>query len=676
MTKIPFTNEQGLPDFKNITIDKIVSTITETITYAKETINSICSVNENPTWNNFSQPLSELDNYCHKVISPITHLTHVDDSKELRKAWDECIPLLAEYSNFVGQNQRLSNRYNLFQSSEEYNSLSIAEKKAVTNSILIFTLSGINLEEDDKKRFTEITNRLSEIKNQFSKNLLDATKGWTKLITDVGNLDGVPETTLVYLKQTATDKDLDGYLITLDHPSYGPILQYATDRALREEVYIASCTKASDQGPNAGKWNNALLMEEIIKLRFEKAALLGYKNHAEVSLIKKMANTTDDVIQFLDDLVSKSKEKAETDNNELKEFVKIHYGYDPLEEWDRSFCIEQLQQSKYSLSDEMVRQYFPADQAVNGLFSVIKYLYKLDIVEAENDNVWHEDVMFFDIYDDGVKIASVYMDLYARSTKQGGAWMGEAIIRYRCKDGTIQLPVAYLNCNFTPPVDGKQSLLTHYDLETLFHEFGHCLHHMLTKVEAYDVSGINGVNWDAVELPSQIMENWCWNKKALNFISCHHETGEIIPDELFNKMIAAKNFMSGTAMLQQMVLSLFDFRLHMEYDRNIRDILLDVRNDILLDPVPEFNRWENSFSHIFSGGYDAGYYSYSWAETLAADAFSEFEKNGIFDQETGQRFRDCILTKGGSKDAMELFVDFMGREPSSDNMLKQKGIIN
>ena len=564
----------------------------------------------------------------------------------------------------------------MFRESDEYNTLSLAEQKSITNSIQSFTLSGINIEGDEKKRFTKITEQLSELTNEFGKNVLDSTQGWSKQIIDEDELDGIPETVLTFLKQNAEEKNLDGYLITLDYPSYDPVLQYTTNRELRKEVYTAYCTRASNEGPNAGKWNNAPLMKEIMQLRFEKAALLGYNSPAEVSLVKKMAESPEQVIDFLNNMVDKSRDKAETDNNELKEFAKTEYGYDPLEEWDRSFCVEQLQQSKYALSDEEVRPYFPADKTIQGMFTVVKQLYGLDIVQVPGIDTWHDDVQFFDIYDNEKKISSMYMDLYARSTKRGGAWMDEAVVRFRNND-TIQLPVAYLNCNFTPPVDGKQSLLTHYELETLFHEFGHCLHHMLTEVETYDVSGINGVNWDAVELPSQIMEYWCWNKEALNMISSHHETGESIPDELFNKMIAAKNFMSGTAMLRQMNLSLFDFRLHMEYnkDTNVRDILIDVRDNVLLDPTPEFNRWENSFTHIFSGGYSAGYYSYKWAEVLAADAFSEFEKNGIFDQETGQRFRSCILAKGGSKDAMELFVDFMGREPEVDALLRQTGII-
>jgi len=540
-----FTGTDGLPAFEKIKPNVIEKTIKDALATARTKIDKLAKSNTNPTWENFSLPLSELDDYMHKILDPVGHLRGVQDSDELREAYEACIPELSEFSTFVGQHTRLSNRYNEFRDSEAYGKLSIEQKKSIDDSILGFTLSGINLDDDAKERFGKISEELSILTNEFSKNSIDATQHWTKHITDVEELDGVPNTALEVLEQAAKDKDLEGYLITLDYPNFSPIMDYCTNRELRKEIALASSTKASDTGPDADLFNNAPLMDRILELKFERAKLLGYENFAEKSVVTKMADNTQEVLDFLVDLKDKAKQRGIDDHNELKTYAEEVLGLDKMESYDVAFISEKIMKEKYDVDSEEVRKYFPHTTVVPGMFEVVKTLYGIEISEREGVDVWHEDVKFYDIFDGGKLIASFYLDMFARSDKRSGAWMGDCLIRWTDEKGNLQLPVAYLTCNFTPPVGDRASLLTHTEVETLFHEFGHGLHHMLTKVEAYDVSGINGVEWDAVEQPSQIMENWCWNKEALTMFSGHFETGDPIPDDLFDKMLAAKNFLSG-----------------------------------------------------------------------------------------------------------------------------------
>ncbi len=479
-------------------------------------------------------------------------------------------------------------------------------------------------------------------------------------------------------EQTAKQKNKDGWIFTLEFPSYIPVMKYSDNADLRKEMYVAYVTRASDQWPHGGQWDNSDIMQEILDLRNQLARLLGFNNFAEYSLEKKMAESTSETMGFLLDLASRSRKVAQNELEELEQFAKKEFNIDEINAWDIAFYSEKLRQQKFNLSQEELRPYFPVNQVLKGLFAVVNKLYGLDIKQRDNVETWHPDVSFFDIYDhSGSLRGCFYLDLYSRPHKRGGAWMDECIVRKKTKTG-IQNPVAYLTCNFTPPVGDDTSLLTHDEVITLFHEFGHGLHHMLTNVDYPSVAGINGVPWDAVELPSQFMENWCWERDALDLIGHHYQTGGKINDELFERLIASKTFQSGMQMVRQLEFAIFDFRLHLEYSDqhpvNIQHMINEVRNQVAVIFPPEFNRFQHSFSHIFAGGYAAGYYSYKWAEVLSADAFSKFEENGIFDKVTGQGFLHSILEQGGTRDPMELFVEFRGREPQIDALLRHLGI--
>jgi oligopeptidase A len=491
-------------------------------------------------------------------------------------------------------------------------------------------------------------------------------------------LAGLPETAMTLAKQTAESLDKQGWMITLQFPSYMALMTYADNRELRKEHYTAFATRASDKGPNAGEWDNSQIMEQTLALRHEKAQLLGFNNYAEYSLATKMAEKPEDVTGFLEDLADKSWRHARKDLSELKQFAKEHYGINHLQAWDMGYFSEKMRQHYYQLSQEKVKVYFPVTRVIPGLFSVVEKLYGLIITEITDFDSWHQDARLFQISDENNELrGQFYLDLYARPKKRGGAWMDDCVGRKKSGD-TIQIPVAYLTCNFTPPIGDDPALLTHDEVLTLFHEFGHGLQHMLTQIDHLSVSGINGVEWDAVELPSQFMENWCWEKQALELISGHYETGEKLPEDLFQKMLAAKNFQAGMLMVRQLEFSLFDFRIHQQYNPNkggqIYKTLNQIREQVAVIHPPEFNRFAHSFSHIFAGGYAAGYYSYKWAEVLSSDAYSLFEEKGIFDQTTGKSFLHHILEKGGSQDAMQLFVAFRGRKPNIDALLRHNGI--
>ncbi|AWL13248.1 Oligopeptidase A [Saliniradius amylolyticus] len=665
-----------LPAFSDITPEQVKPAIERAISRCKEEIEKLAEQTE-ISWHSF-EALEEADDHLGKVFSPISHMNSVVSTDELREAHDACLPLLSEYSTYVGQHEGLYSAYKSLRESTEFANLSKAQQKVVTNAIRDFELSGVALPEEKKKRYAEIQSRLSDLSSQFSNNLMDATFGWFKQVTDKTELAGLPESALDAAAQTAEQKELDGWVFTLDIPSYLPVMLYADNAKLREEMYVAFTTKASDKGPNAGKWDNSAIMDEILNLRQEQAELLGFNNYAALSLATKMAESTEQVMGFLDDLAKRSKPQAEQDLQAVKDFAAKEHGVTELNAWDLAYYSEKLKQAKYAISDEQLRPYFPEPKVIQGLFEVVRRLYGLTIKPVNGVDTWHKDVTFYEIIDQSGDIrGNFYMDLYARPKKQGGAWMDVCRDRRRLTDGDLQRPVAYLTCNFNGPVGDKPALFTHDEVVTLFHEFGHGLHHMLTKVEATDVAGINGVAWDAVELPSQFLENWCWEEEALGFISGHYETGQPLPHDLLEKMLAAKNYQSAMQMVRQLEFSLFDLRLHMEYNGStnlIQSILDQVRERVAVVKPPEFNRFQHSFGHIFAGGYAAGYYSYKWAEVLSADAFSRFEEEGIFNPDTGRSFMENILEKGGSHEPMELFKAFRGREPEVDALLRHSGI--
>lgn len=675
----PLLTMTGLPPFASIKPEHIVPAVTQAIADCYAVIVNVLANDDAVTWANLVAPLEESDDRLGRVWSPIGHLNAVMSSDELREAHDACLPLLSEYQTKVGQNQALFLAYQSLHDSREFATLSTAQQKVITNALRDFRLSGIDLVDNDQQRYGEITKRLSQLTSTFSNNVMDATLGWQKEITDEALLIGLPESAKAAAKAEAESKSLTGYLFTLDFPSYLPVMMYSENRALRREVYEAFCTRASDVGPNAGKWDNSAIMNEIIALRHELAELLGFAHFAEKSLATKMAETPAQVIEFLTDLADKSVSQAEVELAEIQAFAKDNFMAQALESWDLTFYAEKLKQAKYSISDEELRPYFPEDRVVKGMFEVVKRLFGLNIIEELGVESWHQDVRFFEIFDDeGELRGRFYLDLYAREYKRGGAWMNDCLTHRIKADGELQKPVAYLICNFNKPVGDKPALFTHNEVTTLFHEFGHGLHHMLTKVIPAAVSGINGVPWDAVELPSQFMENWCWQEEALAFISGHHETDEPLPKAMLDKLLAAKNFNSAMGMLRQIELGLFDYRMHMEYNpaqgSNIQSVLDSVRETVSVLPTPAFNRFQHSFSHIFAGGYAAGYYSYKWAEVLSADAFSRFEEEGIFNAETGRDFMTCILERGGSDTPMSLFVQFRGRKPSTYALLNHSGI--
>ncbi|WP_339463662.1 oligopeptidase A [Pseudomonas sp. EA_105y_Pfl2_R69] len=628
-----------------------------------------------PNWKGLVLVLDELNARLGRAWSPVSHLNAVCNNAELRAAYEACLPKLSEYATELGQNRALFQAYEALASSPQAEGFEVAQTTILEHALRDFRLSGIDLPEAEQQRYGAVQMKLSELGSKFSNQLLDATQAWTKLVGDEAALAGLTDSAKAQMKQAAEAKGLDGWLISLEFPSYFAVMTYADDRALREEVYAAYCTRASDQGPNAGQNDNGPLMLEILALRQELAKLLGFANYAELSLASKMAETTDQVLHFLRDLAVRSKPFAAQDLEELKAFA-AEQGCNDLQSWDVGYYGEQLREQRYSISQEILRAYFPVDKVLGGLFAIVEQLYGIQIEELSGFDGWHPDVRLFEIKENGQHVGRFFFDLYARANKRGGAWMDGARDKRRDASGKLISPVANLVCNFTPSVGGKPALLTHDEVTTLFHEFGHGLHHLLTRVEHAGASGINGVAWDAVELPSQFMENWCWEPEGLALIAGHHETGEPLPQELLDKMLAAKNFQSGLMMVRQLEFSLFDFELHASHGdgRGVLDVLEGIRSEVSVLRPPAYNRFPNSFAHIFSGGYAAGYYSYKWAEVLSADAFSRFEEEGVFNRDTGRAFREAILARGGSQEPMTLFVDFRGREPSIDPLLRHLGL--
>ena len=671
----PLLNYTGLPAFSKIKPEHIKPAVEAVIQTCRETIEAVSKI-ENPTWENFYLPQAAAGDQFSRAWSPVGHLNAVKNSPELREAYQACLPLLSEYSTWAGQHKGLYEGYLKLKNSPAFESYSLAQKKAIENSLRDFELSGISLPEDKQKRYGEISARLSELSSDFSNNVLDATMGWDIVITDESQLKGLPESALEAAKLSAESKGKKGYRFTLEFPSYYPVLTYCENRELREMMYKEYATRASDQGSNAGKWDNSANIDEKLKLRRELAQLLGFATYADYSLATKMAENPQQVVEFLEDLANRAKKQAKEELCALKAFAN-HACSEQLEPWDIAYYSEKQKQALYAINDEELRPYFPEDRVLSGLFELMKRIFDLRIEEKFGIDTWHKDVRFFQIYDEqGEERGAFYLDLYARENKRGGAWMDDCINQKRFADGSLQKPVAYLTCNFNKPIGNKPALFTHDEVTTLFHEFGHGIHHMLTQIEVGDVAGINGVPWDAVELPSQFLENWCWEEEALAFISGHYETGEPLPKEKLTQLLKAKNFQAAMFVVRQLEFGLFDFRLHLAEPREglVLDTLKAVKAEVAIVKTPEWVRTPHSFSHIFAGGYAAGYYSYLWAEVLSADAFSKFEEDGIFNRETGQSFLDNILTRGGSEEPMVLFERFRGRKPTLAALLRHKGI--
>ncbi|GAA6151446.1 M3 family metallopeptidase [Pseudoteredinibacter isoporae] len=682
MNSNPLLQDTLLPPFSKIDNEHIESAISSLIDQSKTELETqLAQLGSQPSWASLIDPLEARSDRLSKAWSPVSHMHSVVNNDGLRAAYQACIGKLTEYSTGLGQNEALFKAYQQLADSAEYSQLSAAQQSTIEQALRDFKLAGVSLSEQDKARFGEIKSRLSELSTQFSNNVMDANQAWYFHTEDETLLAGLPQMQRDIAKQTAEAKSLQGFVLTLDIPSYLAVMQYADRRELRETMYRAYVSRASENtvrlNDEEGPWDNSPLIEETLQLRHQLADLLGFNNYAELSIARKMAKQTDDVVNFLRELADSSREVAEKDFQELQSFAIAQGLQGDLQAWDLNYYGEKLKQETFDVSDEALRPYFPAPVVIKGLFDIVNKLFGIDIFEEPEADLWHEDVKFFRIEKSGQVLARFYLDLFAREHKRGGAWMDECRVRRKTESG-LQLPVAYLVCNFTAPVGDKPALLSHDEVTTLFHEFGHGLHHMLTEIDVAAVSGINGVPWDAVELPSQFLENWCWQAESIAMISAHYETGESLPQDMLDKLLAAKNFQAGLQMLRQIEFALFDFLLHRDYQADApvdpQRVLDQVRDEIALIKPPAFNKFQNGFSHIFAGGYAAGYYSYKWAEVLSADAFSYFEEKGIFSSEAGQWFLETLLSRGGSEDIADLYERFRGRAPSSQALLRHNGM--
>ncbi|WP_392538557.1 M3 family metallopeptidase [Legionella sp. 227] len=665
----------GLPQFSHLDVNHFQSHLDAILKKHLEQVERLLKENPHYTWDNLMYPLDDMADELERFWSPLSHLHGVMDSPELRQCYDACLPLLSAYESAMGHNHDL---YEAIKSIDLH-SLNPVQQKIIADSLRDFELSGVALDKEHKKRFEAIQTRLDDLTNQFEHNILDATQAFTLHIKDPARLAGLPEHALHTAKEVAAEKGLEGHVLTLEYPCYQAVMTYAEDRALREEMYQAYITRASDQGPHAGTYDNTPLIQEILALRDEKAKLLGFNNYAELSIATKMAESTQQVRDFMDDLVGRIHTQATSEFKQLEQFAAEKYQLNPVKPWDIGYLSEKRRQALFTLSQEDLRPYFPQPKVMQGLFDLVKKLYGMSIEEIKGVDIWHKDVQCYCVVDEHNNVRGyVFTDLFARPNKHSGAWMDSLQSRRRLEDGTLQLPIATLTCNFAKASANKPAMLSHEEVVTLFHEFGHCLHHILTQVDYLGASGINGVEWDAVELPSQFFENWCWEKSGLAALTAHVDTGEPLPDSLFERLIAAKNFQSAMAMLRQMEFSVFDFRIHQEYVPNrkslVDDILADVRAKTCVVPVVPYNRFPQSFSHIFGGGYAAGYYSYSWAEVLSSDAFSRFEEEGVLNSKTGHDFLHYILEAGSSKKAAEAYQEFRGRPATVDALLRHNGI--
>ncbi len=674
MMNNPVLNRQSLPLFDQIKPDHISPAIESILKEANTLIESLKKKGATASWENFVEPIEIISEKISRAWGQIEHLNAVVNSDNLRKAYNDNLIKLTEFYTNLSQDESLYKKYQSLKDSEAFKSLTSSQKRIIDNVLREFKLGGAELNETDKNRFKAIQEKLAKLSTQFEENILDATNEFSIIVNNLDELMGIPEENIKKALADAKEDKKEGYKFTLHLPSYLPVMQYADSRPLREKLYHAYATRASELA--SPKFDNTKLIEEILALRYESSKLLGFKNFAEMSLVTKMAKSSEEVISFLMDLANKAKPFALKDMDELKSFSKT-LNIEKLEAWDVAYVSEKLRQAKYSFSENEVKQYFPEHRVLKGLFKVVEAIFKLKIIKSDAPT-WHKDVSFYSIKnEDDELIGQFYFDLYARNHKRGGAWMDEAISRYKNSLESSH-PVAFLTCNFSSPSENKPALFSHDDVITLFHEFGHGLHHMLTTVDDYSISGIKGVEWDAVELPSQFMENFCWEWEVLKHMTEHVDNKNPLPKTLFDKMIEAKNFQSGMQTLRQIEFSLFDIKLHTEYSNqnkiNPLTLLETIRDEIAVVRPPSWNRFPNSFSHIFAGGYAAGYYSYKWAEVLASDAFSLFEEQGILSSHAGQKFRTEVLSKGGSRPAMESFVAFRGREPSVDALLRHNGM--
>ncbi len=665
------------PDFTAIDVDKIEQQLDSHLADCQSVVDTVSAV-EAPDWNSLMQPLSEVHNRLSLFWSPISHLNSVMNNDGLREVYNRCLPKLSAYYTQLGQNSKLYKATLALRDSAGFADLSAEQQQQIRHDIRDFELGGVSLGDKEKQRYGEIAQQLSKLTTEFSDHVLDATNAWQKLIDNAEQLDGLPESAIAAARQRAQSKDQEGYLLNLEFPCYLAVMMFANDRSLREEMYTAFSTRASDQGPHAGQFDNSSLIQKILSLRAEKAALLGFDSYAHLSVVPKMVESPQQVLDFLEDLAVRARPAAQAEFDALSSFARESLALPELAAWDVAYASDRLKKQQHDLSDEELKPYFPADRAVPGMFKVVGKLFGLQIEQVADAAVYHPDVTLYSITDQqGRPRGEFYLDNYARENKRGGAWMDVCATRQRVGN-RVQQPIAYLTCNLTPPVGDDPALLTHMEVTTLFHEFGHGLHHMLTRVESAGVSGINGVEWDAVELPSQFLENWCWERESIDMISGHYQTGEPLPDELLDKMRGARNFQSAMQLVRQLEFSLFDMHLHLESTpeqaADVQAILDRVRQQVAVVPVPSFNRFQHSFSHIFAGGYSAGYFSYKWAEVLSADAFSRFEEEGIFNEETGRSFLENVLEVGGSRDAMASFTAFRGREPDVAALLRHSGL--
>ncbi len=670
--------KDSLPQFSQINPDLVEVQLSQLLNDNLTAIEQRLTQGGPFNWDNFMRLIEDLEDRLHQFWAPVAHLNAVNNTPKLRNAYNACLPKLSDYATKLAHNHDYYEAINTIVNSQHYNSLDFAQKKVIDHILRDFKLSGITLAEEKKKKFAELSKKLSQLTTKFEENILDATQAWVQHVSDEKELDGLPKFAILAARNRAKKNNQDGWLFTLEAPSYLAIMTYAQSRKLRKEAYFAFTTRASDQGPHAGQWDNSNVMFEILKIRLNLAKLLGFNHYAEYSLATKMLKESDQVLTFLNQLLDASLKKAREEFEELKKFASEKLAINELQAWDIAYASEKLRQEQYCISQEDLRPYFPEHQVLNGLFNIAEKLFDITIKQVTQVDVWHPEVKCYVISRHDQPISYFYLDPYSRENKRGGAWMDDCRNRRKLSHDSYQHPIAFIVCNFSPPIENNPALLTHEDVLTLFHEFGHALQQMLTQIDYAEVSGINGIPWDAVEIASQFMENYAWEKEPIISLSEHYETKKRLPDELFKKMNRAKNFQSALQMVRQLQLALFDFHLHKEFDPHkedsIQKILNTVHQKIQIIPIPKFNRFQHSFSHIFAGGYAAGYYSYKWAEVMAQDAFSLFKEKGIFDKKTGQQFLHTFLEMGGAKEPLDLFIKFRGRPPKVDALLKDSNI--